>query len=98
MKKISLILFSCSLVFAGANHGGKCKEKEVLLRSGTCVTDCVEAYINKSRREACIKNQLGPGKHNYYAELPSDCIDCVLNRKILEASKNQKNNFKGHRR
>ena len=87
MKKISIILLSASFAFAsGVNHGGKCKKNEVLLRSGTCVTDC-GAYESKQKRIACVKNQLGPGEHNYYAELPSDCIECVMNRKILEASK-----------
>jgi hypothetical protein len=83
---------------AQKNHyGTKCSEGELMLRSGTCITDCGCYRPNKEKVDACVKNQLGPGQHYYYAEIPSDCFECKIGRILHEYDKKNKKS-KGHRR
>lgn len=100
MKKISLLIFMAFGLSSAcnSNHMSICKDGEIALRSGICVTDC-GCYLKKNSRtgemngqarfSACVKNQLGSGEHNYYAEIPSDCFDCKLARAWKQKSQNR---------
>ncbi|MBR2898982.1 MAG: hypothetical protein IKC23_05100 [Fibrobacter sp.] len=98
MKKISLLIFiafGLTNAFCPPING----VQQIETSSGACITDCL-SLDNKSRQDACIKNQVGKIDEcgSYYCQINKNSSKCKMDEKLIPFCKKQKSQNKKSRK